>query len=166
MNDKRTNSDEDVAVRTMPNALFAELMAAVLAKGSSFRFAAAGFSMSPFIRNGDIITVIPPHKKIRFGDVVVFINPKNNKLTVHRVIHISRDGYLVQGDTNHASDGYITQTNILGRVICVEHRGRQTRFGLGIDRILIAFMSRRNWLVPFLAHYPLIRRIIMKRNVR
>ena len=37
-----------------------ELMRAVLARGLPFRFAARGFSMAPFIRDGDVISVSPP----------------------------------------------------------------------------------------------------------
>jgi signal peptidase I len=136
--------------QTMPNASFTELMAAVLAKGALFRFQASGFSMSPFIRDGDVITVAPVPVRMRLGEVAAFALPNCNKLAVHRVVHISRAGYLLRGDNLPEPDGCVLHTAILGRVIRVEHSGRRMPFGLGVERIVIAFLSRRGWLAPLL----------------
>jgi hypothetical protein len=43
-----------------------ELARAVLAKGKSFRFHAPGLSMTPFIRDGDFVTIGPD-----FGDTLL-----------------------------------------------------------------------------------------------
>jgi len=134
--------------RSMPSAVFAGLMAAVLDKNVPFRFAAPGFSMSPFIRDGDMITMVPG--RFRSGDVVAFVNPCRGKLTVHRIVHVSRAGYLLKGDNTPETDGRLPRSNIIGRVVRVEHQGRQVRLGLGMERIVIAFLSRRNWLTPLL----------------
>jgi len=37
---------------------------------------------------------------------------------------------------------------VLGRVVRVEHRGKRVPVGLGIERVAIAFLSRRGWLIP------------------
>ena len=132
--------------QSMPSAAFAELMAAVLDKNAPFRFTAPGFSMSPFIRDGDVITIAPG--RLRYGDVVAFVNPCHGKLTVHRIVHVSRAGYLIKGDNTPELDGRMPRSNIIGRVIRVEHRGRQVRLGLGMERIVVAFLSRRGWLTP------------------
>ena len=132
--------------QSLPGAAFAELMAAVLDKNTPFRFTAPGFSMSPFIRDGDVITIAPG--RLRYGDVVAFVNPCHGKLTVHRIVHVSRTGYLIKGDDTPDSDGRVPRSSIIGRVIRVEHRGRRVRLGLGIERIVIAFLSRRGWLTP------------------
>lgn len=136
--------------QTMPNDRFAEIMAMVLAKGAPFRFQANGFSMSPFIHDGDLITIAPTPTRIRFGDVVAFINPCRDRLTVHRVVHISRIGYLIQGDNSPEPDGCVSRTEIIGCVTRVEHHGKPIRLGLGSERVVIALLSRRGWLVPFL----------------
>lgn len=130
----------------MPGAAFAGLMEAVLDKGARFRFAAAGCSMSPFIRDGDVVTVAP--LRVRTGDVVAFMSPENGKLTVHRVVHAAADGYLVKGDNAPVPDGRVSRASIIGRVVRVEHCGRQVHLGLGVERIAIAFLSRRGWLLP------------------
>ena len=50
-----------------------ELMRAVLARGVPFRFCARGWSMAPFIRDGDVITVSRfRHDLPDIGEVVAF----------------------------------------------------------------------------------------------
>lgn len=147
--------------QSMPSAAFAELMAAVLDKKAPFRFTAPGFSMTPFIRDGDVITIAPG--RLRYGDVVAFMNPCHGKLTVHRIVHVSRAGYLLKGDNTPEIDGRLPGSNIIGRVVRVEHCGRQVWLGLGVERIVIAFLSRRGWLFPALMPLwrmvrPLVRR--------
>jgi hypothetical protein len=149
--------------QTMPNAGFAELMAAVLTRGAPFRFQASGFSMFPFIRDGDVITLSPTPARLRFGDVVAFANPGNDRLTVHRIVHIARHSYLMRGDNLPEPDGFVSYAGILGRVICVEHRGRRVRLGLGIERVVIAFLSRRGWLMPLLVPVQRIFHFLFKR---
>ena len=134
------------AKRAVSGAGFSVLMAAVLEKGVPFRFTAPGCSMTPFIRDGDVITVAPG--RIRFGDTVAFVSPHSGKLTVHRVVRISRDGYLIKGDNMPEPDGTVPRTSLLGRVVSVEHCSRHVRLGLGIERVAIAFLSRRGWLIP------------------
>ncbi|MEI8355753.1 MAG: S24/S26 family peptidase [Deltaproteobacteria bacterium] len=134
--------------QSLPNAVIAELMAAVLEKNAPFRFTAPGFSMTPFIRDGDVITIATGQP--RYGDVVAFLNPCRSKLTVHRIVHVSRSGYLIKGDNTPEPDGRVPRASIIGRVIRVEHCGREIRLGLGIERIVIAWLSRRGWVAPLL----------------
>lgn len=139
----------DRGKRAVSGAGFTALMATVLEKGAPFRFAAPGHSMAPFIRDGDVITVAPG--RVRFGDTVAFVSPCSGKLTVHRVVGISRDGYLMKGDNTSEPDGCVPRTSLLGRVVGVEHRSRRVGLGLGIERVAIAFLSRRGWLTPVIA---------------
>jgi len=126
------------------------LMQAVLARDAPFRFRAKGWSMSPFIRDGDVITIVPLNNALpRLGDVVAFIHPKMNKLVVHRVIGTRNGACIVQGDNVPGLvDGVIAQTSILGRVTRVQRNGRHIWPGLGPERYLIAFLSRAGLLVP------------------
>jgi hypothetical protein len=134
------------ASQSLPNTVVTELMAATLDKNAYFRFTAPGFSMAPFIRNGDMITIAP--KQLRYGDVVAFVKPCCGKLTVHRIIRISGAEYLIKGDNLAEADGLVPASSIIGRVVRVEHLGRQMRLGLGIERIAIAWLSCRGWLMP------------------
>jgi hypothetical protein len=134
------------AAKTMSSASFADLMAAVLDRNVPFRFTAPGFSMSPFIRDCDVITIaLGP---LRYGDVVAFMNPCQGRLTVHRIIHVSPSGYLIKGDNKPEPDGCVPRSSIIGRVVRVEHRGEKVWLGLGMERIVIAWLSRRGWLTP------------------
>jgi len=146
----------------MPNVAFTELMAAVLDKGVPFRFQASGSSMSPFIRDGDVLTIAPA--RVRLGDVVGFVSPRGGKLVVHRVVCISRGGYFIKGDNASESDVHVPPPKILGRVVRVEHRGNRVPLGLGIERVAIAFLSRRGWLIPAVwATWCVVRPVIKRK---
>jgi signal peptidase I len=142
---------------SMPGIAFAGLMEAVLEKNVPFRFTATGCSMTPFIRDGDLITISPVPLRLRPGDVVPFVNPSCNKLMVHRILNVSQEGYLIKGDNNSEPDGRIPASSIIGRVVRVEHRGRQVRFGLGTESFLIAWLSQCCWLTPLVWS---VRRVI------
>jgi signal peptidase I len=127
------------------------LLQAMLDKGKPFRFEATGGSMSPFVRDGDVITVSPlSDTPPRLGDVVVFIRPESGKLVVHRVVG-KRDGsYLIRGDNAPDSADLVPRANVLGRVTRVERGGKRVHLGLGPERYLIAFLTRRELLWPLL----------------
>jgi len=135
----------------MSGTAFAELMEAVLEKNVPFRFTARGRSMTPFIRDGDVLIVSPVSLCIRRGDIVPFINPSNNQLMVHRILDVSREGCLIKGDNNSMPDGRIPTSIIIGRVVKVERGGRPARFGLGPERFLIAWLSNRCLLTRLVA---------------
>jgi len=128
-----------------------ELLKAVLEKGKLFRFQAPGFSMYPFIRNNDIITVAPPAiRSPGNGDIVAFVHPEIGKLVVHRIIHYSDNTFLIKGDNTVGTDGLIPKENIFGTVIRVERAGRNAVAGIGCGRGAIALMSRYGLLRGFI----------------
>jgi signal peptidase I len=135
-----------------------KLLQAVLHKGAPFRFRAKGFSMSPFIKDDDIITVSPlMDGSIRFGDVVAFIRPEMIKLVIHRVIGKEGEYFHIKGDNIPDTDELIPVTNIMGRVTRVERNGKVISFGLGPERYMIAFLTKRGSLFPLL--YPIWRMV-------
>jgi hypothetical protein len=126
-----------------------DLVQAVTERGKSFRVKAPGFSMYPFIRNLDTITISPlPAAGPRTGDVVAFLKPSTCSLVVHRVIAVTKDGYLIRGDNTLEPDGLLQRCSILGQVTRVEHEGRTVFFGGGPERSLVAFLSRRGFISP------------------
>ena len=135
---------------SLGNRPFKELLIDVLHKGAAFRFRAKGFSMSPFIKDSDVITVVPVSTyKPRFGDVVVFINPGTGKLVIHRVVG-KRDTYhfYIRGDNLPTKKHLVPISQILGWVKRVERDGRAVTLGLGPEKALIALLSRRRLLLP------------------
>ena len=152
--------------RTISGPDFVEVIKAVIERGSSLRFTAKGYSMTPFIKCGDIITISPLKDKIiAIGTIVAFINPENNKLVVHRVIARARNGYLIKGDNVFEADGLIPQCNILGRVKRVEHKSIAIPLGLGPEKKLIALLGRTTPVIPFsMIAWRNIRDFILRRS--
>lgn len=102
-----------------------ELIEAVHEKGASFRFQAKGYSMTPAIRNGDVITVSPlGNIAPRRGDVVAFRHPERPQMLVHRVLHTNIKKYFIKGDNCAEADGWIVAENILGLITKVERQGK------------------------------------------
>jgi hypothetical protein len=125
----------------------AELTDAVLARNSSFRFRVRGYSMSPCIRDGDVVTLSVFHAPFNgLGRPAAFRRPYTKKLVIHRIIGASGSGYLIKGDNAFETDGLIPKENILGYVSKVERGGRERAFGLGAERYAIAFLSRTRLL--------------------
>jgi len=106
--------------------------------------------MTPFIRDGDVITVIPySHHKPRLGEIAAFIHPESGKLAVHRIIGKNSLACLIRGDTvsGMMNDGWIPKEKILGKVNRVERNGKKIRLGLrGPERYGIALFSRMGFL--------------------
>ncbi|MCL4500967.1 MAG: S24/S26 family peptidase [Deltaproteobacteria bacterium] len=126
-----------------------EFLRAVLSRGASFRFKARGFSMHPFIQDGDNLTIIPVKGgKLRCGQVAAFCHPETGKLVVHRLLCRRPGGVLVRGDNIPDADGLIRPADVLGLVTRVERQGRAVLLGLGPERRLIAWLSRHNLLKP------------------
>ena len=149
---------------SLSGSAFIELLKAVLDKGTSFRFRAEGFSMHPFIRNGDLVTLSPLSNIMpRIGDVVAFVFPGTDRLMVHRIIGAEGRFFLIKGDNLHGPDGLIRKTNILGRVIRVERSGKEVPFGIGPERMFIALLSRRGPIFSFLLPIWRLVRPILRR---
>ena len=68
-----------------------EIIKAVFEKGFLLRFSAKGISMSPFIKDGDVITISQiSNTKAQFGDIVAYIIPGD-------IIVVSVDTYTYLG---------------------------------------------------------------------
>jgi phage repressor protein C with HTH and peptisase S24 domain len=144
---------------SLPGPALIELLSAVLGRGRVFRFRAAGSSMYPCIKNGDVIVVAPfPSGALpRLGQIVAFVQPGTRNLVVHRVVAKRGRSFLLKGDNMSLADGLIPAANVLGYVARVERDGQGTRIGLGFERLLIAFLSRTMSLFSLLA--PMWRRV-------
>ncbi len=134
------------------------LIEAVQEKGASFRFQAKGYSMTPTIRNADVITVSPLKNLLpRRGDVLAFRHPDRPQMLVHRVLHARSDKYFIQGDNCPAADGWIPLENILGVITRVERHGK--------SRFWPNRFEPSAWMAVYLFLYPLwppLRRVLAK----
>lgn len=114
------------------------LLEDVLKKGVPFRFRARGYSMSPLIKDGDIITIAPLVNNPSLGDIIAFRH--HGKSFVHRIVGRKGDAYLIQGDNNIGLDGLVPKSQILGRLIRIERNERKVYLGLGPERFIIALL--------------------------
>jgi hypothetical protein len=150
-----------------------DLMRAVLGRNRSFRFRAGGGSMSPFISDGDVITVAPVlssadmslARPCGIGHIVAFVSPASARLVVHRIIGRRGAGLLVQGDNAYGS---VTETvgrnAVLGRVVRIERGRKCVWLGLGPERYAIAVLSRAGLLLPILVRASVLIRFLRKRR--
>ena len=121
----------------------ADLSLDVLSRGASLRFLATGASMHPFIRDGDFVTLGPllDHRP-GIGDIVAFMDPRTERLTVHRVVGRKGGLLITKGDAAPRPDGPVPEVEILGCVTGIERNGRRVLLGVGPGRIAIALLSR------------------------
>ena len=70
------------------------------------------------------------------------------------MVKIQKEYYFTKGDNASSSgDGWIDFGNVLGRVTRIEREGVEHRLGLGMEKQLIALLSRGNYLVPMFNFY-------------
>ena len=110
--------------------------------GSFFR----GFSMSPFIKDRNSITIKPVEKELspKLGDIVAIAVHDRKKILVHRIVKVAGPQYLTKGDNNAIVDGWFDRKDILG---VVENIAMQSGFVYCPKRwqnITIALASRFN----------------------
>ena len=115
--------------------------------------------MSPFVRNGDVLTLSPlSEAEPRLGDIVGCIHPESGKLVVHRLIGRRGADWIIRGDNSPQADGLIPKNDILGRVIRIERGAKSVSFGMGIERSLIVVLSSQGWIWIVRSIYLFFRR--------
>jgi hypothetical protein len=124
-----------------------EIMRTVLAQGKPFRFRAGGLSMSPFIKDGDVVTFRPlGGKPPRTGDIAAFLYPGTGKVAVHRIVREKSGRYSLKGDNVPEIDGTLPLDLILGKVSRVERGGARVPLGGRAGAAAIASLSRSGLL--------------------
>jgi len=128
----------------------------LLGKGTSIRFQAKGFSMRPFIQDGDFITVSPvENSSVRIGDVVFYSTAENNTI-VHRIIKkYKKNGRMtlvIKGDASFGSPEKVDMQNVLGKVVAIERNGRGEKLDTKLHRIIGLFFAGispfSRWVYP------------------
>jgi signal peptidase len=101
-----------------------ELSSEILEQGGSLRFKAHGYSMSPFIRDGDVLTTQSIESAdLEVGDVALY-RSAGNRLVAHRVIGKRKENgrltLVMRGDSQSGSTELICAEQILGRVVSIQ----------------------------------------------
>lgn len=78
-------------------------------------------SMSPYIKEGDMVLVQHASRRFRVGDVIVF--KRADGLVAHRVVSVRGRGvdilYRTKGDNLRFFDAPVPQSSVLGLVTCI-----------------------------------------------
>ncbi len=106
--------------------------------------------MTPFIRDGDIITI----ERLKgnapaTGSIVAFARLDSDMLVIHRVVSKKGKLIFIKGDNGEECvDEIIPAENILGYVSQIERDGKLTKLGIGMEGLTIAWLSRMRLLIP------------------
>jgi uncharacterized repeat protein (TIGR01451 family) len=103
------------------SARFEAISRELLNRGLSVRFEARGASMSPCIRDGEIVYVTAVIvSKLRKGDIVLL--KSNDGFRVHRLVvaDAAKDFFVTRGDCGQEDDPAVRGNQILGAVVAKE----------------------------------------------
>jgi len=133
-----------------------ELTKDIFKKRKSVRFQAKGWSMRPFIQDGDSITVSPVESSsVKTGDVVFYLTDEN-KVIVHRVMgKQKKEGgmtLLIKGDATFGPPERVDIQKILGKVVAIERDGRKRRIDTTFHHIIgllfVGISPFSQWIYP------------------
>lgn len=135
---------------------FLEISKSLLEGGRAISFRAKGWSMRPYIRDGDIVTVVPLNNTpLRKGEIVLFSTP-DGRITLHRILRIfgknNPMAFFVKGDAAFGRPERIQLQNILGRVVEIKRHERirnhkSKRFQL-LNYFLADITLFNKWIYP------------------
>lgn len=110
--------------------MFVNISAELLQSGYSVRFRPGGFSMSPTIKDGEVLTVKPVEAcAVKRGDILLYKTERG--AIAHRVVSIKEERaervFTLRGDALGMCDAPVRAEQILGQVISVERKGREVK---------------------------------------
>jgi len=131
-----------VTIDTTSPVLVEPLVLDFLARGLSVEFEVTGGSMAPFVRDHDVVEVVPVEDgEVGIGDVVVWTRG-DDRLVVHRVIAIGDGATRTRGDALRLRDGPVGPDRLIGKVTKITRNGSPSRWGLGMERRALGWFSR------------------------
>lgn len=107
----------------------------------------AGFSMWPFIRPGSRVLIASPGR-LAVGSIILV--PLHGRPVVHRIQAIDGDRLVTAGDANLLSDAPIPRSQVIGRALAAEERGKVVallptlRFGALAFMRYVRYSARRH----------------------
>jgi signal peptidase I len=107
----------------------------------------AGPSMNPTLRASDILHIVPyKHRRIRLGDVIVFMPSEGGRPIAHRAVSEDAQGVRTRGDNNTHVDPYVPEpSRIIGQVLFAQNGDKWRRvYGGTVGRVIGNLMNVRN----------------------
>lgn len=138
--------------------LFEEVIRPLLAQGLNVRFQARGGSMSPAIRDGEMVEITPVIVcKLRKDDIV--LAKSNNGFRLHRIVRAdaARDVFITRGDCGQQDDPALKGTQILGLA-----RAKEVRVGRKV--VKARFRSVGGWMLRSAARAQYVCGKVLKRS--
>jgi len=106
-----------------------------------------GPSMNPTLRASDILHIVPyKHRRIRLGDVIVFVPSEGGRPIVHRAVSKNVRGVMTRGDNNTRVDPCVLEpSRIIGQVTFAQSGDKWRRvYGGTVGRVIGNLMNVRN----------------------
>lgn len=119
---------------------FGVLAESFLSRDVKFRFTLTGGSMTPFMKEGDEITVARARKQCAVGDVVL-VRAKEGRVLLHRIVKKCPNGYITRGDACMTDDGCIPEADIMGKVVAVSSCGLNLHLRLPFKYLIGRFLG-------------------------
>jgi len=119
---------------------FESLAREILSSGRGFSFEARGQSMSPFVRDKDVLTIMPIQSAtLRIGNIILY-HKRNGALAAHRILGISghREDFVVftRGDSSGGDLERVDRRHVLGLATRVTRERRVRRLNTHRQRAL------------------------------
>jgi SOS-response transcriptional repressor LexA len=126
-------------VKIIPNDLFFEEIAQMIATGETVKITVKGDSMRPFLRNEKDAVLLAPYQPddLKAGTIVLF--RYNSKFILHRIVGVENDTLLIQGDGVCAGYEKPLKTDVVA-VVCMIIRPNGKQFSPH------SFFSTTYWL--------------------
>src|SRR5579863_5664524 len=140
--------------------VFEEVVRELLARGLCVRFEAQGASMSPAIRNGEVVEITPVMvSKLRKDDIV--LTKSNSGFRLHRIVladHV-HDRFVTRGDCGQGNDSDAKGNQILGLA-----RAKEVRIGRTVVRA--QFKGVRGWTLRSAARAQRVSQRVLNKAAR
>jgi len=139
--------------------LFEEVVRPLLKQGLTVRFQARGASMSPAIRDGEVVEVTPVMvTKLRKDDIV--LAKSNCGFRLHRIVVADpdKDVFITRGDCGQQNDPALKPDQILGLA-----RAKEVRVGRNI--VHARFRGVGGWLLRSAARAQFVSRNVLAKAV-
>lgn len=124
-----------------------------------------GNSMNPMLVEGrDTVLIKKPEFPLKKYDIPVY--RRLDHYTMHRIIKVTKQGYVINGDNRPDLERDITDKDIVGVLAAFYHNGEYIECG-GKKDIYYARRARRTYPIRFIKYLPIrlkakIKRILNK----
>jgi hypothetical protein len=89
-------------------------------------YTGTGCSMMPLIRQGqDLVEIVRKDDGVRCSKYDVVLYKRGDRYILHRILKVTREGYVIAGDHNYTREYDITDRQILGVLTAVVRDGRR-----------------------------------------